>query len=133
MDKNTLEGELTVEECRQILKTFSNGEDGFTVEFYVQFFELLAPNMFASLNAAYLHGEMSVSQRRGVITLIPKGDSNLLEPSNWRPITFSNVDYKIASKAIALRIKNILPALIHSDQSGFMKDRFIGQNIRLTQ
>ena len=128
-----LEGELTVEECRQILKTFSNGkspgEDGFTVQFYVQFFELLAPDMLASrLNAAYLHGEMSVSQRRGVITLIPKDDSNLLELSNWRPIT---LDYKIASKAIASRIKNVLPALIHSDQSGFMKYRFIGQNIRL--
>ena len=41
------------------------------------------------------------------------------------------MDYKIASKAIASRIKTVLPALIHSDQSGFMKDRFIGQNIRL--
>ena len=105
VDRNILEGELTVEECRQILKTFSNGkspgEDGFTVEFYVQFFEFLAPDLLASLNAAYLHGEMSVSQRRGVITLIPKDDSSLLELSNWRPITLLNVDYKIASKAIA--------------------------------
>ena len=135
VDKNTMEGELTVQECRQILKTFSNGkspgEDGFTVEFYVQFFELLAPDMPASLNAAYLHGKMSVSQRRGVITLIPKDDSNLLELSNWRPITLLNVDYKIASKAIASRIQNVLPALIHSNQSGSMENRFIGQNIRL--
>ena len=102
----------------------------FTVEFYVQFFELLAPDMLASLNAAYLHGEMSVSQKRRVITLIPKDDSNL-ELSNWRPITLLNMDYKIASKAIASRIKNVLPPLIHWDQSGFMKDRFIGQNISL--
>ena len=135
MDKNTLEGELTIEECHQILKMLSNGkspgEDGFTVEFYVQFFELLAPDMLAILNAAYLHREMSVSQRKGVITLIPKDDSNLLELSNWNPITLLNMDYKIASKAIASRIKNVLPALIHSGQSGFMKDRFIGQNIRL--
>ena len=124
-----------MEECRQILKTFSNGkspgEDGFTVEFYVQFFEFFAPDLLASLNAAYLHGEMPVSQRRGVITLIPKDDPSLLELSNCRPITLLNVDYKIASKAIASRIKNVLPTLIHSDQSGFMKDRFIGQNIRL--
>ena len=133
--KNELEGELSAEECPQILKTFSNGkslgEDGFTSEFYVQFFELLAPDLLKSLNAAYFHGEMSVSQRRGVITLIPKEDSNLLELTNWRPITLLNVDYKIASKALASRIKTVLPALIHSDQSGFMKDRFIGQNIRL--
>ena len=135
VDKNKLEGELSAEECRQILKTFSNGkspgEDGFTAEFYVQFFELLAPDLLKSLNAAYFHGEMSVSQRRGVITLIPKDDSNLLELTNWRPITLLNVDYKIASKAIASRIKTVLPTLMHSDQSSFMKDRFIGQNIRL--
>ena len=135
VDKNKLEGELSVDIRRQILKTFSNGkspgEDGFTVEFYVQFFELLAPDLLKSLNAAYFHGEMSVSQRGGVITLIPKDDANLVELSNWRPITLLNVDYKIASKAIASRIKNVLPALIHSDQSGFMKERFIGQNIRL--
>ena len=42
-----------------------------------------------------------------------------------------NVDYKIASKAIATRIKKVLPQLIHTDQTGFMKDRFVGQNIRL--
>ena len=41
------------------------------------------------------------------------------------------MDYKIASKDIAWRIKEVLSALIHSDQSGFMKDMFISQNIRL--
>ena len=75
VDKNTLEGELTVHKCRQILKTFSNrkspGEDGFAVEFYFQFFELLAPDSLASLNA-YFHADVSFSQRRGVITLIPR-------------------------------------------------------------
>ena len=74
VDKNTLEGELTVHKFRQILKTFSNrkspGEDGFAVEFYVQFLELLAPDSLASLNA-YFHAEVSISQRRGVFTLIP--------------------------------------------------------------
>lgn len=32
-----------------------------------------------------------------------------------------NVDYKIVSKDIVSRIKEVLSALIHSDQSGFMK------------
>ena len=44
------------------------------------------PDLLASFNAAYPHGEMSVSQRRGVITLILKDDSNLLELSNWNPL-----------------------------------------------
>ena len=40
------------------------------------------------------------------------------------------MNYKIASKAKASTIKKVIPTLIHCDQSGFMKDRFIGQNIR---
>ena len=51
--------------------------------------------------------------------------------SNWRPITLLNTDYKIASKVIAKRIERVLPSIIHPDQTGFMKGRYIGQNIRL--
>ena len=41
-----------------------------------------------------------------------------------------NSGYKIAAKAIANRLQNILPKLISSDQTGFLKGRFIGENIR---
>ena len=63
--------------------------------------------------------------------MIPKEDGSLLDLSNWRPITLLNVDLKIASKAIAKRIEPTLPNLIHSDQTGFVKGRYIGENIRL--
>lgn len=124
--QETLEGPLTYEECEKILETFQNdkapGEDGFTVEFYTYFFELLGNDLIASFNEAYEQGEFSISQRRGIITLIPKEDGSLLDLSNWRPIT---------SKAIAKRIEPTLPNLIHSDQTGFVKGRYIGENIRL--
>ena len=50
---------------------------------------------------------------------------------NWRPVTLLNCDYKIAAKSIATRIKKILPHLFNNDQTGFLKGRFIGENIRL--
>ena len=91
----------------------SPGEDGFTVEFYKFFFELLGQEFLDSINASYEDNELSISQRRGVITLIPKEDANLKDLSNWRPITLLNVDYKIASKAIATRIEKVLPLLVN--------------------
>ena len=95
-ERNEIEGLLTYDECKQVLETFQNdkspGEDGFTVEFYKFFFELLGHNLVESFNEAYETNELSISQRRGIITLIPKEDGSLLDLSNWRPITLLNVD-----------------------------------------
>ena len=68
-----------------------------------------------SLHAAYEVGKLSISKRRGVITLIPKVDSDLLDLQNCRPITLLNTDHKIASKA--RRIDTILPKLVHLARS----------------
>ena len=133
--KSKLEGEITPKECKDILRTFScgksPGEDGFTWEFYNCFFDLLGQDLVVSYNVSYRAGEMSLSQRRGVIPLIPKEDSDLSTLANWRPITLLNLDYKIASKVIAKRMEKVLALLINPDQTGFIKGRFIGQNIRL--
>ena len=135
LDKEEREGEITMDECKEVLKSFSSGkspgEDGFTWEFYNCFFDLLGEDLINCYNAAYKTGEMSISQRRGTITLIPKEDSNLLNLANWRPITLLNLDYKIASKVIAKRIEKVLTLLINPDQTGFIKGRYIGQNVRL--
>ena len=42
-----------------------------------------------------------------------------------------NVDYKIATKTIGLRIEKVLPHLINPSQTGYVKGRFIGESIRL--
>ena len=35
------------------------------------------------------------------------------------------------SKAIANRIKNVLPDIIHPNQTGYIKERYIGETVRL--
>jgi len=130
-----LEGSLSLEECKEALASLSNGrspgEEGFTVEFYTEFFDILGIDLLESLNSAYEKGHLSILQRRGVITLLPKEESPLIELKNWRPITSLNVEYKIASKATARTIEPMLPHLIHADQTGFIKGRYVGENIRL--
>ena len=74
---------------------------------------------------------LSISQRQGIISLIPNKDKDLLSLNNWRPISLLNRDYKIATKCIANRLEIVLLLLIGSNQTGYMKGRFIGENIRL--
>ena len=40
-----------------------------------------------------------------------------MEIKNWRPISLINVDIKIASKALTFTMTNVLPSIIHYDQT----------------
>ena len=73
---------------------------------------------------------MSCSQKSAVITLIEKKEKGRTFIENWRPISLVNVDSKIMSKVIASRIKNVLPSIIHYNQTGYIKDHYIGETIR---
>ena len=46
---------------------------------------------------------------------------------NWRPISLLNVDLKILSKALADRIKKYLPFFISSNQTAYVKERFLNK------
>ena len=83
-----------------------------------------------SLNYAFFHGELSSSQKQAVITLIEKKDKDKRWIKNWRPISLVNVNVKIASKAIAKRLENVLPLIIHYDQNAFVKGRTIFDAVR---
>ena len=108
------------------------GVDGLTALFYKCFWDKLREPYYDSVNESIRRGELSISQRRGVITLIPKGD-NLGRDNinNWRPITLTNIDYKIISKTLASRLQGVVDSIVHHNQSGFLKGRTIAQHIRL--
>ena len=126
---------LTEAECWESLKSMqpnkSPGTDGLSLEFYKVFWKDISFYLLNALNRAHMKGCLSITQRRGIITLIPKTHKPVNIFKNWRPITRLNYDYKIASKCIANRIQKVLPKLINNDQTGFLKGRFIGENIRL--
>ena len=66
-----------------------------------------------------------------MITLIEKKGKDKRYLKNWRPILLINVDTKIASEALAFRIRKVITNLIHSDQTAYVKGRYIGESICL--
>ena len=51
------------------------GSEGLPVEFYKVFWSDISDHLLNALNYAYYKGQLSVSQKRGVIKLIPKKDA----------------------------------------------------------
>ena len=132
--KEKCEEKLTIGECFNILNDFQKnktpGNDGLTAEFYLAFWPILGKHLVACLNYAHNHGELSNSQKQAVITLLEKKGKDKRLIKNWRPISLINVDTKIASKALAKRLENILPDLIHYNQNAYVKGRSIFDAIR---
>ena len=132
--RDSCEGQLTYSECFKVLATFENNKtpmnDGLTIEFYKYFWPEIGTLLVDSLNYAYFHGELSNTQKQAVITLIEKKDKDRRSIKNWRPISLVNVDVKIGSKAIAKRLEDVLPHIIHYDQNAFVKGRTIFDAVR---
>ena len=83
-----------------------------------------------SINYSYSIKEMSHVQKLGLITCIPKQDKPKQFLKNWRPITLLNFTYKIAAGCIVNRMKTVLDKIISKDQTGFIKETYIGENTR---
>ena len=73
-----------------------------TIIFYKHFIPELGEYLIRSFEYSFIHGKLSIDQRRAVINLIPKKDKDPLYISNWRPISILNTDYKIIAKCLAL-------------------------------
>ena len=130
-----LEGLLTYTEISDTLSKMKNdkspGLSGFSADFFKVFWKQLGHFVLRSLNYGYEMGNLSITQRQGIITCIPKDNKPKQFLKNWRPLTLLDTVYKIASGSIANRFKLVLNDIISNDQTGFLKGRFIGENTRL--
>ena len=75
--------------------------------------------------------KLSTAQCQAVIKLIEKKERDKRFIKNWRSISLVIVNYKIAAKALARRLKETLPKLISFQQTAYVKNRFIGDGGRL--
>ena len=107
----------------------SPGSDGITTKFSKIFWSDIKSYYVKSLNYSF----ENVMQKQGLISSLPKKNNDLGNLNNWRPLTLLNTDYKIVTKTILNRIKKYISHIIENSQTGYIKGRYIGENIRLIQ
>lgn len=132
--RNSCNSAITENEFFEALKLMKNNKspeiDGLTTNFYKHFWNLFGTELTTIYNHAFTTGTLSVTQCHGLITLLyKKGDRSRLK--NRRPITLLTTDYTILTKALANHLKNVLPQLIHTDQTACIPGRTINDNISL--
>lgn len=134
IDRNLCDNLISIEECGKSLKNLPNnkapGSDGFTTEFYKFFWLDIKKFVYDSFLYSFENGILSIDQRRAILTLLPKNGKDLRWLKNWRPLSLLNTDYKIIAKLLATRLQDVLPKLINEDQAAYIKNRYIGENIR---
>ena len=132
-----LESGITKEKIEKTLKTLGKnktpGSDGITYEFYQKFWPELQGVFMNQLQEGIDKGELSTSQRQNVIRLIPKKDKDVTRVPNWRPLTLGQGDAKIDSKTLAFMMIEVMADLIHPNQLAYIKNRFIGEGIKMIE
>lgn len=130
----SLEKELSVNELIETIKSFSisksPGPDGFGAEFYQAFHEILTPVLLRMINDSIAKKALPPSLYEANVCLLLKKGKDPTDPANYRPISLLNVDHKISTKAMAIRLNKYITTIIHPDQTGFIPGRLSFFNVR---
>ena len=117
-----LQSLLTEGEIRKAVSLMKTGKspgyDGFSAECYKEYINNLAPVLQRVYQEAFEKGQAPPTFNKALISLIPKKDTDITDPSNCRPISLFNLDCTISTKVLALCLQQVLPNIIHPNQVG---------------
>ena len=109
----------------------SPGIDGIPIEFYKIFYDKIEKDLLQIYNnILFTEKKPTKTINQAIITLIPK-KGNLNQLKYWRPISLLCLDYKILTKILANRLKQVLPNLISEEQNCSIPGRTIFNNLFL--
>ena len=127
-----LSSEYTAKEVKvalfQMGPTKAPGPDGINALFYQKFWHVVGDTVVLAMLDFLNNGNMLPKINHTNILLIPK-NRNLVKISDFRPISLCNVIYKIISKVLANRLKQVLPQIISPTQNAFVLGRLIIDNV----
>lgn len=117
-----------VEEVFQIPPMRAPSPDGFYGCFYHDHWDNVGGDVVKTVQAFWHSGRLLRKLNHTNLALIPKVKcpKNMMQ---FRPIAFCNVIYKILTKVLTNMLKSVLPRVIGDDQSTFVAEKQIQDNI----
>lgn len=106
------------------------GPDGYTVEFFREGWSIVGKELIVAIQSFFQFGFLPKGLNSTILALIPKKLESK-EMKDYRPISCCNVIYKTISKILANRLKSILADFIAPNQSAFIEDRMLMENLLL--
>lgn len=108
------------------------GPDGWTIEFFIHFFDIIKLDLLRIVEATRISGSIHHITSSTQIAVIPK-KLEAYTFKDFRPIFLCNITFKIITKIIVERIKATLAVSLSKDQHAFLKGRNIMDAVTNTQ
>ncbi|XP_019225765.1 PREDICTED: uncharacterized protein LOC109207323 [Nicotiana attenuata] len=110
----------------------ADGPDGYNGTYYHRCWNIIKYDIIQFVQAIFNGKHLTKFFSHTCLVLIPKVEAPETF-SELRPFSLSNVSNKIITKILSKRINSLLPNLISNNQSGFIKDRLITEDVTLAQ
>jgi hypothetical protein len=122
--------EFSASEVKDALESIGDlmapGVDGMPSIFYKKSWDFVGEKVTSEVLNVLNGGPMLGGWNDTCVVLIPKTTNP--ESIDLRPISLCNVVYKLVSKVLANRLKQVLPEIISPNQSAFVRGRLITDN-----
>lgn len=128
--------EVSLNEIKEALKSIDDskapGPDGYTAKNFKVAWSVVGEDLCNAVKEFFSSGKILGEMNASIISLVPKTKtpSKVLD---YRPIACCNVVYKLISKILTNRLKQVLCRIICQNQSAFIPGRSIIDNILITQ
>jgi len=127
-DNQMLQKEFEEQEIWECVKLCAGdkapGPDGYTMAFYIHCWEVIKGEVISTIRNFHERCFFEKSFNSTYVALIPK-KMGAKELTHFRPISLISSVYKIISKVLTDRLKNVIHKLVDTQQLAFIKGRQI--------